>query len=342
MNRRFATNEEVSGHGPQRFQLLRLCIILGCLLAVVAGALPAAPAQAEKWHTDPTGWWWLQGVTEAQLKAKIDEGFRMIDIEVEQTAPYRFSAAFVKNTGVYAKTWWWYYGVSADFVGQKLDENQARIIDLEPVVIDGQWRFAVVMVKNTGADAKAWWWYYGVSTAFISQKLADNDARLVDIDSRVVGNTRYYDVVMIRNTGADASPWWWYYNVSPDFIKSKLTENQARLIDIEAHGPGTFTVIMEKNTGKGWWWYYGVTEAQVNTFAGNNGARVFDVEPYDVGGQKRFAVLMLNNSNALTTKVGSLLRANTDAAAIGLYLKRVNGPVLAALQPSRSFDRPAV
>lgn len=333
MNRHITLKNTIAS----RFRLIRLCIALAYLLAMVAGATPATPVQAEKWHTNPTGWWWMHGVTEAQINTKAQDGFRVIDIEIEQTAPYRFSAAFVKNTGVHAKTWWWYYGVSAEFISQKLNDDQARIIDLEPAWVDNQWRFAVVLVKNTGADAKTWWWYYGVTTDFISQKIGDNDARLVDIDSIVIGNTRYYNVIMIKNVGADASAWWWYYNVTPEFITDKINEHQARLIDIEKHGANTFTVIMERNTGKHWWWYYGISEEQVNNLAGNNGARVFDVEPYEVEGQKRFAVLMLNNVNALTTQIGDLLRNNTDAAAIGFFLKRVNGPTLAALQPTRSF-----
>jgi hypothetical protein len=337
INRCVITNKE----GAMRYRtfwprLMRTWLALGCMLTLVAGALRATPAQAEKWHTDPTGWGWLHGVTAEQISNVISDEYRLIDVEVEQAEPLRFSVAFVRNAGVHAKGWWWYYGLSAEAVSTKLNNNDARIIDLESYWVGGQQRFAVIMVPNTGANAKAWWWYYNVSPEFIGDKLDQNNARLIDIDTFVYNGTRYYTVVMIKNAGADAKAWWWYYNVSPQFIGDKLKQNNARLIDIEKHGADTFTVIMEKNDGKHWWWYYGLTAAQVGSFAGQNGARVFDVEPYEIAGQQRFAVLMLNNANELTTRIGDLLRANTDAV-VGLRLKRVNGPVLASLQSTTPF-----
>lgn len=319
-------------------RLVRLFTVFSVALTLMFTVLPIAPAQAEKWQTTPTGYWWLHGVSDDQIKTRIDEGFRLIDIEVEQASPLRFSAAFVRNAGVHQKGWWWYYGMSANVISDKIQEHQARIIDLETYWHNGQQRFAVVMVANTGAQAKGWWWYYNVTPTFIADKLKEHQARLIDIESYVVNNQRRYSVVMIRNEGDDASAWWWYYNVSPAFIAEKLRDNQARLIDIERHSATTFTVIMERNTGKHWWWYYGVTATQVNDLAQQNGARIFDIEPYTVGGQKHFAVLMLNNSNALTTRVGSLLRAGHQGGSSGLYLKRVNGSVLASLQSNFVFE----
>lgn len=312
--------------------------IFGILLAILLTILPTPSAQAEKWHTNPTGWWWLHGVTAQQITDKVNEGFRMIDIEVEQTSPLRFSAAFVKNSGVHQKGWWWYYGVSLDFLIDKVNQHQARVFDIETYWVNGEQRFAAVLLPNTGNQAKAWWWYINTDISFISDKINQHQARIIDLETYVRNGKRYYSVVMIKNQGADASAWWWYINVSPGFIAEKINQHGARLIDIEKHGDNTFSVVMEKNTGKYWWWYYGVTEAQVNAFSKQNGARVFDVETYEVNGNKRFAVLMLNNANALTTRVGSLLRAGHDGGASGLYLKQVQGPVLASLQADYVFE----
>ena len=49
---------------------------------------------------------------------------------------------------------------------------------------------------------------------------------------------------------------------------------------------------------------YGLTEAGVNDLSSQNGARVFHIEPYFVSGQKRFAAIMVNNSNEVETRVG--------------------------------------
>lgn len=284
--------------------------------------------------TEPTAWDWVHGVSEAQLNKLIkDKGDRIIDIEVEQTAPYKFSAALVKNQGKYASTWWWYYGLNSNQLVQKLQEHKARIIDLEVYQVNGQQRFAVALVPNTGTQAKGWWWYYNVSPDFIASKLKENNARLIDLETS--GGS--YSAVMISNTGANAKGWWWYYNVSSDFIASKLKENKARLVHIVPNGSNKFSVIMEKSQGEYWWWYFNQTASSVAELVAQNGARIIDIEPYTLSGQKRFAVVMLNNSDATTTRVGQILRNGTDGAT-GLYLKQVGGPVLAALQENKVFE----
>ena len=39
------------------------------------------------------------------------------------------------------------------------------------------------MVKNTGAAAKGWWYYYDVTSTTLAQKLNANNARLIDVES---------------------------------------------------------------------------------------------------------------------------------------------------------------
>ena len=70
-------------------------------------------------------------------------------------------------------------------------------------------------------------------TAAIVWVLAANPARIIDIDTYFISGQRFYSAVMIQNTGANARGWWWYVNATPDFISQRLTDNNARLIDIE-------------------------------------------------------------------------------------------------------------
>jgi beta-lactamase class A len=46
---------------------------------------------------------------------------------------------------------------------------------------------------------------------------------------------------------------------------------------------------------------------------------------------------MVNNSNALTTRIADILDYGADGST-GLYLKEVNGPVLASLQQGFVFE----
>lgn len=326
---------------PTIIRITRSMTILLLLLAVCMPLVTGSPtfAQEEKSNSSPTGWWWLVNVSPDQVADKTNDGFRVFDLDVVQSSPLRFNAVLIRNQGIHQKGWWWYYGVDPQFISQKLGEHNARLLDIESYWVGNEQRFAVVMVPNTGSDSKAWWWYYNVSASFVSDKLNENQARLIDIETYVIGGERRYSVIMIKNQGSDAKAWWWYYNVTPQFISQKLGENKARLVDIEQHSASSFTVIMEQNQGEYWWWYYGISStAQLSDFIDQNGARIIDLERYEDGnGNPRYAALLLNNSNALTTRVGQILRNGTDGK-VGLYLKEVGGPVLAALQHRFVFE----
>jgi hypothetical protein len=319
----------------------RLGVCMGITLAGLTSGLPAK-AQSDQDQTTPTGWWWLSNATSDQVNERVNAGFRITDLEVVQASPIRFNAAFVENSGAYSKGWWWYYNADVPFLDSALTANNARLIDLERYEINGHEYFAAVMISNTGADAAGWWWVLGVSASDLSTFVNNNNARIIDLDTYVVSNTRYYNAVLIQNTGQNARSWWFYFNVTPDDISALLSANNARLVDLVPHsvaiGSITFDCVMVGSQGEHWWWYYNLTEDQVNEATDQNGARLIDVERYSiplVG--TRFAVVMLNNSNDLTTRVGEILRNGSDGFS-GLYLKQVNGPVLAYLQGDRIFE----
>jgi beta-lactamase family protein/polyglycine hydrolase-like protein len=337
-----------------RFNTLRVVAALTALLMAMTACTDMAGPEtdadqigeteqaslAESLNTTPTGWWWYYGVTPAQLSSIVNStGGRIVSLQVEQASPLLFTVALVSNTGSYAKSWWYYYGLTANQLSTNITNLNARIASLDAYEINGTTYFAAVLISNTGADAKAWWWYYGVTPAQISSLVTQNSARLVDLRSYVTSGVTRYAAVMISNTGADAMSWWWYYNVTPNQIGSLLSQNNAFLISIEpADASGsTFNVVMEQNQGIYWWWYYGMTAADLSDRLSQNGARLLDVKTYFVNGSRRFAAVMVNNSNAATTRVGNILRSGTDGET-GLYLKQVNGNVQASLQANRVFE----
>ena len=300
------------------------------------GDVSIAAASSESDNTDPVGWQVWSNADAAFLGARVNEGYRITDLEVDSASPLRFTATLVQNAGSYAKGWWWYYGVDATFVSQKLTENNARLVDLESYVDGGQ-KYAVLMIPNTGADATGWAWYFNVTPAQISGFLTANNARLTDID-RHNGSGNTFDVIMVDNTGSHGRAWWYYYNVTPAQIDGFMNANNARLVDIEAVDESHFDVIMEQSPVSAWWWYYGLTAQDTLDTALQNGARIFDIERYDTGAGPRYASLMVNNSNEVTTRVGEVLRDSNASADTGLYLKQLNGPVLANLRENDRFE----
>jgi len=303
-------------------------------------AAVSLPALGEGLNTTPTAWWWYYGQTAAQVASLINtNNGRLVSLQVESASPLRFTVAMVKNTGTYAKTWWWYHSLTAAQLSSLVTDLNGRIVDIDVYVENGSTRFAAILISNTGADAKAWWWYHGMTTAQIATLVTQNNARLIDLHSYTSGGSTLYAVVMIKNTGADARSWWWYHGVSGSTVSNLLQQNHAFLTSIEhANSTGTtFNVVMQQPEGAYWWWYYGATAAQIEALAAQNGARILDVKSYFVNGSRFFVAIMLNNSNAATTRVGQILRNGTDGVS-GFHLKRVGSSVEASLQPDFAFS----
>jgi hypothetical protein len=315
-----------------------LVTLMALLTLPMEGALGAKPAgiklkvqDPERNSQVPTGWGWHYNVAPGTITNFVNQGFRIIDLEVSSSSP-RFSVAYVRDAGVYDRTWWWYYGLTASQVTSRINANNGRLIDIEPYSVSGQLRFAVVMVRNTGAANKAWWWYYGQTFAGISDRANANNARPIDIDRYATGSGDRFAVIMIRNTGVDAKGWWHYYNVTPSFIASHLSGR--RLIDIERLSNGNFDVVMQTRGNEAWWWYYGLTAAGVAARTGQNGARIYRIEPYG----DRFAVLMISNVNAETARIRGLIGSDLASGAWGFFVKKVGGGEVIGLQPDLIFE----
>jgi hypothetical protein len=306
------------------------------------GISPDNIVGADSHNSNPTTWWVYTGQTGAQVTSLINSlKARIIDIHVDSTTP-TFTVTMVADSGTYNKTWWWYYGATAAQVSSLLTTNNARPISVKAYVVGGVTKFAVVMISNTGSDAKTYWWYYGESVSGISTLVTNNKARLVTIDPYSNGSSTVYTAIMIANSGADSSGWWWYVNASPNTLTNAINQNKARLFYLSAGTSGTFDAIMESCSSSGcpeWWWYYGETASGLVNQGLQNGGRLLDVTTYPgCRGGTCFAGPMINNSNATTTRVGNILRNNGVGGTEGLYLKKVGGQVLANLEDAFVYE----
>ena len=62
---------------------------------------------------------------------------------------------------------------------RKTDQNQQCAADISAVnqIRDGKTLYAIIMIANTGADAKAWWWYLDLAPQSVeSNSLRTNPA----------------------------------------------------------------------------------------------------------------------------------------------------------------------
>jgi hypothetical protein len=303
---------------------------------------PTALSSDDRDESIPTAWYILARQTPSQVTDTISSGYRLVDIYVESFSPtYRFTGVYVANSDAYAKSCWWYYGLDEAALNYYLGENNARLISLKAYDIgSGQIRFTAVMIGNTGADATTWWWYANATPEDITDLIDDNEARLTQIHAYQTGGLTRYAVVMVDNTGAAGKGWWWYINATVADVSSLIQANNARLVDMDIDPvTGKLAVIMN-SCASGcpyWWWFVNIPEEQLLDVVNQYGARVIDVNDHPGCGSTCYDLVLINNSNAITTRVGERLRSGTDGTK-GLYLEEVGGPVLANLMNDYTFE----
>ena len=321
---------------------LTLTTTLGSMLGTAAPAAAASDCQVHDESSEKTAWRYYRNVTLQTLINSVDDGYRVVDIEIQNDAGNRFSAALVANTGDYQTGWWWYVGKTAQEVSDLLAEKEARLIDLEVYRVNGQKRYAVVMVPRAGECFTGWWYYTDATWTQVLDRLDDNNARPIDIDTYILNGQRRFSVVMVGNSGAQARPWKLLSNVTEETLNNASFGDGYRIIDVEDRGDGKFTAIMIQNEGHHWSWWYGQTGAQLAEKFAQYGHRISDIEPYDTPAGTRYMAAMIDNADPLARSVRNSIMNNTDGAKFGFRLDEVgNGLVTgmntgAAMYPASS------
>jgi len=303
----------------------------------------------------PTGWWTYTNVTAAQVGTFLNQnGARLTDLEVYAVSNGvpTFSVRMVANSGAYAVPgWWWYYGLTYADVNTYLNANNGRLIEVEPYDIGcGVIRYAVVMVSNTGSAARAWSYLMGVSSAQISDHIANSGHRMIDIDSYTEGGVKKYTASFVANTGADTKTWQWWLNQTPASIASKLSSFNGRIVKLERQANGTYNFIQVKNTGadaSAWWYQYGFASmADLNNYGLQVASRPIDITTYkDANGIRRYDAVFIDNANTSTRRMRDVLGAtfldsngNPTRGIFESYLKQVDGAVKVDLHGERRAE----
>ena len=103
-----------------------------------------------------------------------------------------------------------------------LRELNARLISIGPYQNGSDLSFAVVMVSNSGADGKRWWWFFR-SAAQIGVDLKPLNARVVDLERYSFNGQTNYAVIAIANQGIDTASWWWWFDIPASQISNQLS-----------------------------------------------------------------------------------------------------------------------
>ena len=309
------------------------------LLLLASTAL--LPAQDDRDRTTKTGAIWAHDQTTTDLTSLVNAGWRLTDIEIESTAPFEFTVSAVQNSGAYAKAWWYAIGVTTAQLSTTINQNNARIVDIETYDDNGTIRHAAILIANTGTDAKTWWWYTGQTSTGINSTLSANNGRLVCFDRYQTGGVDRWTTVQIANTGADQRVWGYLFGASAATIATNLTQNGNRIYGIERVGSNSYDVILMQANVTGWWYAFDQTAAQVTELLQQVVGRLVDVERHFTLSGTRYNVVVLDNTNALErTARQAFYGAATGALgdAYGFFLKEVDGPVLAEMRADTTFE----
>ncbi|MEM6676224.1 MAG: serine hydrolase, partial [Planctomycetota bacterium] len=306
--------------------LAALVLLTTCLFT----AAPPASAEAQTDTVTPTAWLWRTNVPVSTLDADIANGYRIVDLEVENASPLRFSAVLVHNSGDYAKGWWWYFDQTAADVWSRLFQLNARLIDVEPYQTSAGIRYAIVLIPNSGTDFAA---QHGWDTENTFQDVVDwlsvnTSRRIIDIQQYEVGGSLRYAFTWVTNSGQLQSPYWIYMNATLGQIASGLATNNARLIDLEVHdSTERYTALMVPDDSNEWFWMRDLSFFDVDRLANQYASRMIDLERYtDSSGAIRYAMVLRRNDNDLTLEANTAMRSFLPFdATSGLVVREYNG-----------------
>lgn len=318
-------------------------------LAILTVVLAAGPAQAqvEKILDTPAGWTYRTGATSATITSDINAGLRPFSIQ--RTSPTTYDVVTVQNAGDYAVSGFgtgnMHYNRTIAQLGNDLANR--RLVSLDCYEVSGATQATAISVPNTGGAAAGWGWLVGQTRQQIVDWVANSSPalRVLDLSIYTVGGQRYYAAVAVHNSGSQNQGWWWYFDKTPQEIADLLTQNGARLVDVELEtaatlfAPARFACVMvAQNPGAGWF-YGALTETQLGEVIGQTGGRLTGLHRYtNALGSTRFSVSLVDNANAQTRRVRDYMAAQATTGAYGFQLKRVGGDILASLNENRVFE----
>ncbi len=321
-------------------------------LALALGtAAPAVLGQSERILDTQAGWTYFYGANATTINDQVSSGLRPFSLE--RTALGEYDTVTVANSGPYAMPGAFVtYGRSPASMETYLSSNNLRLLDLEVYDNSGSTFMTAVVVPNTGSTSTpAWGWLYNTSFNSIVTWLNNNPSlRLIDLDCYTIGGTRYYSAVAVHNSGSNYQSGWWYMaGATASQITTELTNNDARLIQIDLVSPGslltpaTYAALMVSSNPGGGWWYPSLTSAQVAEQLNQNGARLTAFKRYtNYLGQERWAVAMVDNANPQTRRMRQYMDSALSDGSYGFMLRQVGGPVLADLNANFVFEPASV
>lgn len=215
-----------------------------------------------------------------------------------------------------------------------------RIQDVEVYRKNGVKMYSVLAFSQT-TDPAPTKWFQERTLDQLKADLAAYDGRLLDLDIASVDGEALFSGVMRKNTGDDQIGWYWKTNITWEEVGEFISDHDTRLVDLCQRPNGRYAAVFWTDHAGGYRYFGERTLNSALKSAAYYGMRIQNMNLTYVDGQPRYSGILINTKNALTRKIGSLMRQTTDGD-VGCYLRRiqtptVSGSVLADLQEDAMF-----
>jgi hypothetical protein len=155
-------------------------------------------------------------------------------------------------------------------------------------------KYSAIFIENTGAQGKAWYWWFNVPADFI---LSETDQtkkdkphypiRLVHISptSQPVGEPWNFDIVAVSNTGVDSRWWRWRHNMKLEGVQKFLDDYKVKTPRVYQLANGNvslqnwniWTAILVGSDSGTAWFDQEKTFDELMTLAKQRNARILDL-----------------------------------------------------------------
>ena len=174
---------------------------------------------------------------------------------------------------------------------------------------------------RTSTSPTGWGWHTSVSPSTISSYVGQGN-RIIDLEPTSGSPT--FTVSYAKNSGGYARAWWWYYNLTAAQVGSRVTQHNARIIDLEQYNTANgvrYAVVLVHNVdpaNKAWGYHFNASPATISSYISSNNMRIIDIDRTPAGG---FDVVYISNTGVdakswwyyysqTSAQVASLLQTN--------------------------------
>jgi CubicO group peptidase (beta-lactamase class C family) len=314
----------------------------------------------------PAASWWMHSANVAIIDAKIAQGFRLLSLDVVSESPLLFSAAFVENTGDYARAGggWNSALTEAQLLAIKTDVTR-RVVSVAPYRVNGTRMYAAAWMGNTGSQQRAWDLVLHETQANFQTAVTNFSGRVIDLSAQqsqnCVGTTctpiaNQYEVTAVllkAPVGSADYRQQWLGVGNPKAIGALVTGNDARVADLDSpFGSDQFVYVIEKvanpAVGEQSWWmadlYVDDPDNRAHPYTVSHavarlGGRYGKLRGYATASGTRYAGVLYDTGSPTpkgTDNVGNAVLNSIDSGVQAILKKHgIPGAALAIVQNGR-------